>query len=68
MKEWFSKPLVHIQKEYKELKSNLAKTLDRWCTYLKKVQLFFFKICLKVQDCVAIVMHDKWMKEWFSKP
>ena len=28
----------------------------------------FIKICLKIPPCETIVMHDKWMKDWFSKP
>ena len=47
-------------------KSNLAKVLGQMVQLSQKF-IIFMKNLLKNTPCVAIVMHDEWMKEWFSK-
>ena len=49
-------------------KSNSAKILGQMvCLSQKFIITFIKKNCLKIPSCLVIVMHDKWMKEWFSK-
>ena len=46
---------------------NLANNLGQMVCLSQKFIVRLKKNCLKVPPCVASVMHDKWMKEWFSK-
>ena len=48
--------------------SNLAKILGQMVRISQKVIIVYIKSVLKSTICVAIVMHDKSMKEKFPKP
>ena len=48
--------------------SNLAKILGQMVSISQKVIIVYIKSVLKSTICVAIVMHDKSMKEKFPKP